>query len=264
VTSSPAEAVPGFRARGARAHTSNQIWCRLVLALVAALLQGGCAWHKPVPPVPPPPAIPEPVPAAPEAGSVSGRVLLPTGPGAAGPHGPVVVYLAQWAGGPAAQRPGGPASAATRSLRIRPDAFAPRLTVVSASQRVRFRNQDQIYHRVFSASEAKPFDVGTLAEGASKSVRFERPGAVRFYCALHENESGLLFVSPSPWYAAVGADGAFEISDVPPGRYQLRTWSEGLRPVSRTVTVASGRSTAVEIAVQSADEGSDDTARESS
>jgi len=133
---------------------------------------------------------------------------------------------------------------------MRPEAFAPRLFVIAVRQRVRFRNDDQIYHRLFSASEARTFDLGSLAAGESKTLRFERPGVVRFYCALHEHETGLVFVAPSHLHATVDDAGSFEIDGVPPGGYELRIWSEGQPPLSHPVTVRSGRATAVEIAVE--------------
>ena len=46
-----------------------------------------------------------------------------------------------------------------------------------------------------------------------------------------------IVVSPSPYFATVGEDGAFEIRGIPPGRYRVRTWCERLPSAEDIVTL---------------------------
>ncbi|MGA2419298.1 MAG: methylamine utilization protein [Candidatus Acidiferrum sp.] len=50
---------------------------------------------------------------------------------------------------------------------------------------VEFRNEDPYFHNVFSLSNAKLFDLGSYAQGKSKSVKFDKPGKVEIECAIH-------------------------------------------------------------------------------
>ena len=62
-------------------------------------------------------------------------------------------------------------------------------------------------------------------------------------------ESGVIVVTPSPWFDTSRTSGSYEIRDVPRGRYRLRTWSEPLPSVERIVVVTGGESTAVDLDV---------------
>jgi hypothetical protein len=85
--------------------------------------------------------------------------------------------------------------------------------------------------------------------GESLQVAFDHPGAVRVYCSLHPDESGTIFVAPSRYFATVRAPGRYAIQNVPPGRYALHTWSEGTAAATREITVQSGTSAFVELAL---------------
>jgi hypothetical protein len=78
-------------------------------------------------------------------------------------------------------------------------------------------------------------------------VRFREPGPVRIYCSIHERMNGLIFVTPSSLFATPAASGAYQIGDVPPGRYRLRVWSERLPVWTRDVTLRAGEGAEVEI-----------------
>jgi plastocyanin len=64
-------------------------------------------------------------------------------------------------------------------------AFSQPTIKVKAGESVKFVNDDAFSHNVFSLSEAKSFDLGTYAKGASKSVTFDKPGKVEVECAIH-------------------------------------------------------------------------------
>ena len=56
---------------------------------------------------------------------------------------------------------------------------------VKAGDTVSFRNDDPFFHNVFSASAAKPFDLGSYPQGQARKVTFEKEGAVEVECAIH-------------------------------------------------------------------------------
>ena len=123
------------------------------------------------------------------------------------------------------------------TLDQRNEAFVPRVLAVTVGTTVDFPNSDRVYHNVFSLSGAKRFDLGRYAAGRSRSVRFDRPGIVRVFCEIHSHMSAFILVFNHRYFAVTAADGRYQISRVPPGRYTLVAWSDGSTRESRAVVV---------------------------
>ncbi len=120
----------------------------------------------------------------------------------------------------------------------RNEAFVPQVLAVTVGTVVDFPNSDRVYHNVFSLSGARRFDLGRYAAGRSRSVRFDRPGIVRVFCEIHSHMSAFILVFNHRYFAVTAADGRYQISRVPPGRYTLVAWSDGSTRESRTVVVS--------------------------
>ena len=178
------------------------------------------------------------------AGEVRGRVTLRVEGVRLADVGPIVVFL-EGAGG---QIPAD-APALTPSVHQKNATFSPGFLVVAAGQTVNMPNDDVIFHNVFSYSKPNRFDLGLYPKGASRSVTLRHPGAVRIYCSIHESMSGIIFVAPSRWFDVVRPTGDFALTDVPAGRYRLRTWSEKLPETSRTVEVPETGSVPVDLSI---------------
>jgi plastocyanin len=119
----------------------------------------------------------------------------------------------------------------------RDEAFLPYVLAVTAGTTVEFPNHDRTYHNVFSLSKTKRFDLGRYPRGASKSVRFDRPGVVRVFCDIHSHMSAFILVFSHPYFATTDAEGRWRIERVPPGDYTLVAWTDGRERASRRVSV---------------------------
>ncbi len=117
--------------------------------------------------------------------------------------------------------------------------FTPPFLVAVKGQSVDFPNDDPFDHNVFSFSAAKKFDLGVYPKGQTKSVTFDREGPVVILCSVHENMNAVIYVVPNAFYALTDERGRFEIRDVPPGRYLLRTWHPSLPSASRRLEMPS-------------------------
>jgi plastocyanin len=124
------------------------------------------------------------------------------------------------------------------SMDQRNETFVPHVLAVTVGTTVDFPNSDRVYHNVFSLSNPKRFDLGRYPVGRSRSVRFDRPGIVRVFCEIHSHMSAFILVFNHRYFAVTGADGRYEISRVPTGRYTLVAWNEGLIRESRAIVVA--------------------------
>lgn len=173
------------------------------------------------------------------AGSVSGRVSVPLGQRL--PE--MIVFLESTDPGFAFDGRADAVVVSQQNAR-----FDPGMVVVSVGTRVDFRNDEQrpVEHNVFSNSEAKKFDLGLYKPKQKVApVLFDTPGAVRLRCSIHRYMDGVVYVTPTPYFASVGLDGAFAIEGARPGAYRLRTWQRSQRYAEAdvAVTVARGRTT---------------------
>jgi plastocyanin len=166
-----------------------------------------------------------------EAAEVSGTVRIgaETGEG-------TVVYLRETGPKPAPVRPG------KATIRQENLAFKPSLTMVPVGSTVFFENLDTDMHNVHSTTAGNRFDIGAHNKGDIKSVIFGKPGAVLLRCKIHPQMQGMLFVSPSPYYAVAGKEGKYRFPKVLPGSYLLEAWhprltAEEMKAGTRPITV---------------------------
>ena len=132
------------------------------------------------------------------------------------------------------------------TLDQRNETFIPHVLAITVGTTVDFPNSDHTYHNVFSISKTKSFDLGHYAAGRSKSVRFDRPGIVRVFCEIHSHMSAFILVFSHRYFAVTGADGRYQIGHVPPGRYTLSAWNEGVVRESRQIAIPDETSPVVE------------------
>ncbi len=122
--------------------------------------------------------------------------------------------------------------------------FVPHATVVLQGTTVDFVNSDAVGHNVYwpsiSGNKKLAHNLGTWPKGEKKSFQFNDPGVASLLCNVHSEMSAFLVIAPTPYFAVTDADGSFEIKNVPPGTYTLKTWSEDGKVTTQSVTVATG------------------------
>jgi len=72
-------------------------------------------------------------------------------------------------------------------------------------------------------------------------------GVITFKCDIHKwmNASGV--VTDHPFFTVTGADGAFKLEKLPPGKYKLEAWHSTFGVKTQDVTVEDGKPLAVKI-----------------
>jgi len=130
--------------------------------------------------------------------------------------------------------------------------FIPHVLPVLKGTTVDFLNSDPVGHNVYwpSVGGDKKLhnNLGTWPQGQTKSFTFNDLGAASLLCNVHPEMAGYIVVVPTPYFAVTNKQGEFDIKDIPPGSYTLKTWSEEGKPAAQSVTVT-GESTSVEITV---------------
>lgn len=120
--------------------------------------------------------------------------------------------------------------------------FVPHILPVPVGSTVKFPNNDEVDHNVFSLSRTQKFNLGSYKPGESKSITFDEPGIVELRCDVHAEMIAYIMVLKNPYATLTGSDGSFSLpksggKEIPPGDYRLKVWHEKLRPVSKKVTV---------------------------
>lgn len=125
----------------------------------------------------------------------------------------------------------------TRTLSDATGASGQELVVLGRGQALRFASESGVAHRPFAVRGTERIDLEVREGGRSRRVRMDQPGWIRFYCALHEDETWDVYVAPSAHFARLERDGQYRIGSVPPGDYVLGIWSEAVSGAVRPVHV---------------------------
>jgi plastocyanin len=122
--------------------------------------------------------------------------------------------------------------------------FNPHVLVVPAGTTVEFLNNDPVGHNVYwpsvSGNKKLAHNLGTWPKGEKKSFQFNDVGVAGLLCNVHPEMNGYIVVSPTPYFAVTDKNGNYEIKNVPPGEYTLKTWSEDGKVTTQAVEVAAG------------------------
>ncbi len=133
-----------------------------------------------------------------------------------------------------------PAPAKIPSLDQRNLQFHPQVLPVMVGTKVEFPNRDNLFHNVFSYSQAKEFDLGRYPKDDSRSVTFDRPGVVRVYCDIHSHMSATILVLKHPYFTSPDDSGVYVLSRVPPGKYRVVLWYDRDSVERKNVEVRGG------------------------
>jgi hypothetical protein len=126
--------------------------------------------------------------------------------------------------------------------------YHPGLVAVLAGQTLKIRNSDPTLHNVHFRPRLNPeINVGQPRAGMESARVFAKPELLMpIGCDVHPWMRASLAVLPHPFFAVSAEGGAFEIRNVPPGRYEIEARHPKIPPVSATVKVGGGE-TAVDL-----------------
>jgi plastocyanin len=120
--------------------------------------------------------------------------------------------------------------------------FQPHVAAVETGTTVQFLNSDKVQHNIFwpsiSGNKKMSHNMGTWPTGEKREFKFDTPGVVPLLCNVHPEMSGYIVVSPTPYFVLADASGAFKLTDVPDGTYTVSAWHEGMKVMSKPVTLA--------------------------
>jgi plastocyanin len=124
-------------------------------------------------------------------------------------------------------------------------AFVPRVLPVTRGTTVLFVNNDPFYHNVFSLTPGNTFNIGrrTTGEKVGQKIgekKIEGLGEVKIFCDIHTQMNAVILSLDTPYFTRADADGSFEITDLPDGRYEIRVYHPDFTASSTKLDLKSG------------------------
>jgi len=116
--------------------------------------------------------------------------------------------------------------------------FSPHVQAASIGQFVLLKNSDPILHTAHAlfANDQPQFNIG-LYPGRTSRKPLIAAGLVKIRCEVHPWMAAYIMVTEHPYHAVSDIYGEYELSDVPPGVYQLKVWHESLGTQEKRIEI---------------------------
>jgi plastocyanin len=128
--------------------------------------------------------------------------------------------------------------------------YVPHVLGIMVGQELVIKNGDDTLHNVHALPEkSKQFNNAMPMKDMVIKKKFTAPEVmVRFKCDVHPWMSAFIGVLDHPFYAVSGADGTFEIKNLPAGSYTIEAWHEAAGTQTQQVTVTDDGSATADFA----------------
>jgi hypothetical protein len=119
--------------------------------------------------------------------------------------------------------------------------FSPHVQAASVGQFVVIKNSDPILHTAHAlfTNEQPQFNVG-LYPGRVTRKPLIAAGIVKIRCEVHPWMTAYMVVTEHPYHAISDIYGEYELTDIPPGAYQLKVWHESLGTQEKRIELKPG------------------------
>jgi plastocyanin len=146
----------------------------------------------------------------------------------------VFVYVKQGLEGKKFGPPGQPATIDQKGCW-----FVPRVLGIQTGQTLDVTNSDPVTHNIHPRAHINREWNQSQGPGAEPLARrFMTPEVmIRVKCNIHSWMHAWIGVVDNPYFAVTGADGSFELRNVPPGKYTVEACQEDLGTQQQEVTV---------------------------
>ena len=117
--------------------------------------------------------------------------------------------------------------------------YAPHVMAFPVGSSIDILNNDGVLHNIHTWSEKNPaFNKAQPKFRKKLTQKFDQPEmAFKVSCDAHGWMSGWFVVQDHPYYVITDNNGAFQLTDVPAGDYELKVWHETLGESTQNVSV---------------------------
>ncbi len=111
--------------------------------------------------------------------------------------------------------------------------YEPHILLVPVEATLTVKSSDPLLHTVQMSGNAD-YNLPFVLDGQEITRPMTREGTVDLRCNVHVWMNGEMIVAPHPYYTVTDKEGKFELTQVPPGDYEIVAWHEGWRVVGET------------------------------
>ncbi len=123
--------------------------------------------------------------------------------------------------------------AARRFLNQKNCRYEPHILLVPVEATLTVKSSDPLLHTVQMSGNAD-YNLPFVLDGQEITRPMTREGTVDLRCNVHVWMNSEMIVAPHPYYTVTDKEGNFELTQVPPGDYEIVAWHEGWRVVGET------------------------------
>lgn len=125
--------------------------------------------------------------------------------------------------------------------------FHPHVQAMVQKQGVEVVNNDPLLHNIQAVQGVRElFNRAQPRKGMKFDRTIARGGLVTLQCQAHDWMRAYIYVLWHPYFQVTQPDGAFKLTDVPPGEYELVVWQEHVGEQTMKVKVEAGETTKIE------------------
>lgn len=116
--------------------------------------------------------------------------------------------------------------------------YHPYAQIIPVNTTLEITNSDDVLHNIKTSGGSKTsFNIAQPKFKRKLTVEFKNPEIVQVECNVHGWMHAIIVVEDNPYDALTDANGSFNITDVPPGKYTLKVWHSKLGEQTKEVTV---------------------------
>lgn len=144
-----------------------------------------------------------------------------------------------------------PAPAASVEIDQKGCRYIPHVVALQAGQELVIKNSDPFMHNVNIHSEKRQGSNLAMPVVGQQKRKFDQAEDLKFTCDVHGWMNSYVLVNANPFFAVTGADGSFEIKNLPAGSYTLEFWHETLGKKTLQVQVGDGETKTADLSFSS-------------
>ncbi len=121
------------------------------------------------------------------------------------------------------------AAAVEHVITVAGSRIAPLYLAFPRGDRVRFENQDDVYHQLFTHSKTQPIELRLDRSGLGRSavITLNEVDDLHWFCHIHAKSYARIDVLDTPLVRMVSPGETFEFRDLPVGKWRLRVAAPG-------------------------------------
>ena len=115
--------------------------------------------------------------------------------------------------------------------------YSPHVIAMVAESELEIHSSDPFNHNIHTYSfDNDPINI-MFMPGMDHEQEFEEPEVIKVECDLHGWMQAWIVVTENSYFATSNKEGAFEIPDLPPGKYTLTAWHEVLGTMTQKIRI---------------------------